>query len=163
MATLYELTNDIIELTDLLGDPDANEEDVKVALDEMKKQIFSKFDGYMKARVNLMSQSEEIDNEIKRLQERKKVVNNKKANLEKALLNTMLAIEQKKIQTALFTATVCSTAGNVVIDDEDEIPKEFIKEKIETKIDKKGIAAYLKENDDVEWAHIEKGNSIRFK
>lgn len=159
---LYEITNEIIELIDKLEDPDMDPTEINAQLDLMKENFNDKFDGYMKARIDLIQSIESIKNEEKRLAARRKTFSNKLSYLENFLIDAMLATDQISIKTDLFSATVRDTASSVVIDDEDEIPENFLTEEIVKKIDKKAIKKHL-DNHNEEWAHIEKGKSLLCK
>lgn len=162
--SLYDITNEIIDLLDLLADPDAEKEDIDKSLKLMQDQFETKFDGYMKALKNLEADEVVIKEEINRLKGRLESNKKSQENLKTAVMNSMIAIEKPKIKTALFSATVKKTNPSVVIVDEDEIPEEFYTTKtiVERKLDKKLLKTHLTESEE-EYAYLEQQNSLLIK
>lgn len=162
--SLYDITNEIIDLLDLLADPDAEKEDIDKSLKLMQDQFETKFDGYMKALKNLEADEVVIKEEINRLKDRLESNKKSQENLKTAVMNSMIAIEKPKIKTALFSATVKKTNPSVVIVDEDEIPEEFYTTKtiVERKLDKKLLKTHLTESEE-EYAYLEQTNSLLIK
>lgn len=162
--SLYDVTNEIIDLLDLLADPDAEKEDIDKSLKLMQDQFETKFDGYMKALKNLEADEVVIKEEINRLKDRLESNKKSQENLKTAVMNSMIAIEKPKIKTALFSATVKKTNPSVVIVDEDEIPEEFYTTKtiVERKLDKKLLKTHLTESEE-EYAYLEQKNSLLIK
>lgn len=161
-GSLYDLTGDMIELMELMEDPEADEETLQKALDGLMTAFDKKFDGYMKVFKELEAKEVALKAEADRIKARKATFKNRKDRIKETILLAMLATDRKKIETDLFSATVKDTAGKVVIDDEDDVPDEFwIPQPAE--LDLKGIKEYLKENKNTEWAHIEPGKSVAFK
>lgn len=162
--SLYDITNEIIDLLDLLADPDAEKEDIDKSLKLMQDQFETKFDGYMKALKNLEADEVVIKEEINRLKDRLESNKKSQENLKTAVMNSMIAIEKPKIKTALFSATVKKTNPSVVIVDEDEIPEEFYTTKtiVERKLNKKLLKTHLTESEE-EYAYLEQQNSLLIK
>lgn len=162
--SLYDITNEIIDLLDLLADPDAEKEDIDKSLKLMQDQFETKFDGYMKALKNLEADEVVIKEEINRLKGRLESNKKSQENLKTAVMNSMIAIEKPKIKTALFSATVKKTNPSVVIVDEDEIPEEFYTTKtiVERKLNKKLLKTHLTESEE-EYAYLEQQNSLLIK
>lgn len=162
--SLYDITNEIIDLLDLLADPDAEKEDIDKSLKLMQDQFETKFDGYMKALKNLEANEVAIKEEINRLKGRLESNKKSQENLKTAVMNSMIAIEKPKIKTALFSATVKKTNPSVVIVDEDEIPEEFYTTKtiVERKLNKKLLKTHLTESEE-EYAYLEQQNSLLIK
>lgn len=162
--SLYDITNEIIDLLDLLADPDAEKEDIDKSLKLMQNQFETKFDGYMKALKNLEADEVVIKEEINRLKGRLESNKKSQENLKTAVMNSMIAIEKPKIKTALFSATVKKTNPSVVIVDEDEIPEEFYTTKtiVERKLNKKLLKTHLTESEE-EYAYLEQQNSLLIK
>lgn len=73
----------------------------------------------------------------------------------------MLAMGKKKIKTLLFGFNIQKNPASVTIDEEENIPKEFLKQQ-EPVLDKKAVAAFLKENK-VDWAHLTQTESLRIR
>lgn len=164
MASLYEITDEINELIDLLEDEEGNEAEIQKRLDELNEDFEHKFDGYMKAYRNLEAREKAVKEEAGRLKDRADGFKKKKEKIKNALLVAMKTTGKKKIETDLFSAAIRINAPSVVVDDETLVPKEFWKPQPD-KLDTKGLSAFLKENGNktFEYAHLECSTSIIFK
>ena len=86
----------------------------------------------------------EIDEEIKRLQQRKKYIVNKKDSLKEYLRYNMEATGINKIEHPLFSVTLSKPSQKVQVTNVDLIPDEFITVKTEIKPDLAKIKKELK-------------------
>lgn len=102
-----------------------------------------------------------IDKEINRLTEKKNTIKNNISGIKKNLENAMLVTGKTKFKTLLFGYNIQKNPASVSIDDETLIPKDFWVEQ-EPKLDKKSLAAFLKENE-VSWAHLTQTESLRIR
>ncbi len=87
----------------------------------------------------------EIDEEIKRLQTRKKVIVNNKDRLKEYLRTNMELSGISKITHPLFTVTLGKPTQKAEVTDIDALPDEFLKVKTEIKPDLIAIKKALKE------------------
>lgn len=162
-GSLYDLTGEYLELLEVLEDPDVDEESVKKALKGLEGTIISKFDGYMKVYRTLEHKVAALKAESNRLDKKRKTANNSMTRMKELLMQSMIATKRDKVETDLFKAIITDGKGSVVIDDEDEIPDEFLIEQ-EPKVDKKALMDFLGKhpNQEFEYAHIEPGKQLRF-
>ena len=72
MATLYELCDEMIELQDMMEDPDVDAGAIKHAMELKKDEICSKAVGYLKVLANTTADRAAIHEEVARLTEREK-------------------------------------------------------------------------------------------
>lgn len=103
-----------------------------------------------------------LENEIKRLNERKKAVETRKAWLKDYLLINMQRIGKSSIKSDLFTIKVRNNPPSVVLRDENRVPDEFKITKTETKVDKKSLKEFLK-NNECDFAYLENKQSVMIK
>lgn len=103
-----------------------------------------------------------LENEIKRLNERKKAVETRKAWLKDYLLINMQRIGKSSIKSDLFTIKIRNNPPSVVLRDENLVPEEFKITKTETKVDKKALKDFLKHNT-VDYACLESKQSVLIK
>jgi predicted transcriptional regulator len=160
---LYELTGQMKELEALADDPDM-EIAVRDTLDAVQGEFNDKAMAITKIVLNTDSDCDAIDNEVKRLQAKKKSIQNRKTQLIDYLRENMESAEIKKIQCDLFTITLVQGREIAVIDDESALPDDFVR--VETKVspDKNAITAELKDGGTVVGAHLERAkSSIRIK
>jgi hypothetical protein len=105
-----------------------------------------------------------IKAEIDRLQQRKKVIENRQSEMTEYLRTNMEATGIKKISCPLFTITCAEGREAVAVFDEDAIPDDLMTVKTEIKPDKLAIAKKLKAGEEVPGAKLERGlSSIRIK
>ena len=88
-----------------------------------------------------------IDEEIKRLQQKKKVIVNKKESLKEYLRYNMEATGINKIEHPLFTVTLGKPSKKVQVTNVDLIPDEFLTVKTEIKPDLVKIRKELEDSD----------------
>lgn len=161
MATLYELTDEYLELLEMAQDETLDQKTITDTLEGVDFEFEDKADGYVKVVKTLEGDVAAIDKEIERLTAKKKTIKNNISGIKKNLENAMLLIGKRKFKTLLFSFGIQKNPASVVIDDESRVPEEFWKQR-EPELDKKALSAYLKENE-VEWAHLSQTESLRIR
>lgn len=158
MTTLYDIKDRYSELLSL----DLPEDAIADTLEAIEGELEVKADKICHVIANIDSDCEAIDAEIKRLQARKKVLDNRKESLKDYLRTNMAAMDMKKIQTPLFTINRVAGRAMAVITDESKIPQQF--QKVSVSIDKTLLLNALKEGKAVEGAELgESKESLRVK
>lgn len=152
---LYELTADLkeIESSDIDGQALID------TLEAVQGEFNDKAVAILKVVENLNGDTSVLDAEIKRLQERKKVILNKQKSMRDYLLHNMQASGIEKIQCPLFTASLRKGVESVQIDDESLLPDEFVKVEVVTKADKNAIKAKLKAGEEIPGASLVRGET----
>jgi len=163
MSTLYELTNDWIQLLHMLEDG-ADEEVINDTLEGLDYEIEAKADGYAKVIRALEADAAAYKTEIDRMTDRKRTIENNIDRMKKNLQATMELTGKTKFKTDLFSFNVQNNAPSVVIDAENvnDIPIEYLVIQ-EPKVDKKKIAADIKAGVDLHFAHLEQSRSLRIR
>ena len=162
MSTLYELTNDYMNLLELAEDPDIDEQAFMDTLEGIEGALEDKADGYAKVIRTLEGDAAACDAESKRLRNKKQTIENNIKRMKTALQYAMEVTGKTKFKTALFSFGIQKNPASVVIDHAGKIPANYwIPQPPE--LDKKAIKAYLKENEGVEWAHLEQTESLRIR
>lgn len=160
MTALYEITAQYKELSDLA---EAGDEDLAVAIRDTLEGIEGEFQEKGKAlamvTLNMDGDLEAIQSQIDRLTERKRILSNRKESLKEYLRTNMEASGINKIAHPLFTITLGKGKTIVVIDDESQIPDEYMSTKVTSTPSKADIARTLKLGIDVPGAHSELGKS----
>lgn len=157
MATLFELTGMFNKVAEMFVGDEENQAAIDT-LESLDMEIEDKADGYAKIIRNMESDSKAMAEEIKRIQERKKVNDNRIKSMKLSLENTMISIGKTKFKTPLFSFNIQKNPPSVEILDEDLIPEEF--KKIEVKIDKSAIK---KVEGDVPGIEIKQTESLRIR
>ena len=121
-------------------------------------------DGYGKVMRSLRSDVTAIDEEIRRLQDRRATILGNIDECEFRLKSSMEEMRINKIKTKLFSFNIQKTPARVVIDREGEIPVDFLVMQ-SPKINKEKIRQALKAGDDSlnGIAHLEQGTSLRMR
>lgn len=161
MAKLYEIVGAFKELLEMASEENMDQKLISDTLEGVEFEFEEKADGYAKVVKMLEGDVEAIDKEIKRLTEKKNTIKNNISGIKKNLENAMLVTGKTKFKTLLFGYNIQKNPVSVSIDDENQIPKDFWIEQ-EPKLDKKSLAAYLKENE-VSWAHLTQTESLRIR
>ena len=154
---LYELAevyNNVIDL-------DLPEEELTTALQNIDEEIEIKADNIGKVLRELEGQIETIKAEEKRLQEKRKSIENKEENLKKYLKDQMEILDKKKIKTDLFSFSVSRNRTSVKILDETKIPEEYFK--ITRTANKTEILKAYQEGKLTEGIELEQTESLRIR
>ena len=102
------------------------------------------------------------DAESKRLRNKKQAIERNIDRMKKALQYSMVQTGKTKFKTPLFSFGIQKNPASVVIDHAGMVPASYwIPQPPE--LDKKAIKAYIKENGDVDWAHLEQTESLRIR
>lgn len=100
--------------------------------------------------------------EEKRLAERREIFRNRSERIKERLSELMRETNREKIETARFTIGFRKSLA-VVIDDETQIPAEYIKETIERKPMKKELGEALKESHEIPGCHLEERKNLQIR
>lgn len=163
--TLYELTNDYINLLALAEDPDTDPEVLADTLEGLEGQLEDKADNYAKVIRQIESDVNGLKAEIERLQARKTAAQNNIDRMKANLEQMMIATDKTKFKTELFSFGIQKNPAKVVMDEQyiENVPEEYLKYK-EPEIDRKKIAEDLKAGKDLNGiAHLEQSESLRIR
>ena len=159
MRSLYEITGDFLTLMEMLEDADEDSQMIIDTLEGMGGELEVKAENYAKIIRYMQGDAEILDKEAKRINAKKKTIENNINRLKDTLMNSMILTEKEKIKAVLFSFTVKSNPPKLIIDDLDRIPKKY-KIPQPDKIDEAGIKEYLKGNKKLAYAHLESGKSL---
>ena len=162
MASLYELTDDYLTLLEMAEDPDIDEQALKDTMEGIDGALEIKAEGYAKIIRMLEGDAAACDAESKRLRNKKQAIERNIDRMKKALQFAMQTTGKTKFKTPLFSFGIQKNPASVVIDHASKVPASYwIPQPPE--LDKKAIKAYIKENGDVDWAHLEQTESLRIR
>lgn len=160
MTALYEISKQYQELAALA---DSGDEDLAIAVRDTMEGIEGEFQEKGKAlamvTLNMDGDLDAIQAQIDRLSERKRILQNRKDSLKEYLRTNMEAAGITKITHPLFTITLGKGKPIVVIDEESQIPDEYMNTKVTSTPAKAEIAKAIKEGKEVPGAHSEIGKS----
>ena len=163
--TLYELTNDYINLLALAEDPDTDPEVLADTLEGLDGQLEDKADNYAKVIRQIESDVNGLKAEIERLQARKTAAQNNIDRMKANLEQMMIATDKTKFKTELFSFGIQKNPAKVVMDEQyiENVPEEYLKYK-DPEIDRKKIAEDLKAGKDLNGiAHLEQSEPLRIR
>ncbi len=161
MTDLYELTEQYKKLAELANDPEVPAEAIADTIEGLEGEFNAKAVSVTHVLRNASADIESLDTEIKRLEARKKVIKNGQDRLKEYLRSNMEASGITKIDCPLFTITLAKGRDICVVENEKELPSEFIV--TTTRPDKTALLKALKDGP-VNGAHIEKSKpSLRIK
>ncbi len=122
MTTLYELTDQYIGLGHMIEDGEFDQQTLADTLDGIEGAIEIKAENILKLCQHWKSDKEAIEQEVKRLQARMKMMDNRDKSLRDYLHRNMSASGISKISCPLFTITLAKGRPVVVIEDESKLP-----------------------------------------
>lgn len=163
--TLYELTNDYMNLLELAEDPDIDEQAFMDTLEGIEGALEDKAEGYAKVIRTLEGDAAACDAESKRLRNKKQTIENNIKRMKTALQYAMEATGKTKFKTALFSFGIQKNPAAVVMDEAyiENIPDRFLIPQ-DPQIDKKAIKEALKAGEDLEGiAHLSETYSLRIR
>ena len=153
MTHLYELSNQMIGLKNLMEDPDCDI-DLTDTLDALEGDLQVKAEGLLAYIANIGSDVDAITNEIKRLNMRKSAMVNRQKALKDYLRFNMERADIQKIGCPLFSITLGKPKPMAVITDAKALPKEYIVTKTTTAPIKATILADLKRGVEIPGAEL---------
>ena len=165
MANIYELTNELSLLWDLMENGELEDEVLIGAFDCAKEDLADKLEGYCKFIKNLESDIQGLKAEEERLNARRKTMENTVTRCKEAMKFALNTAGEKKIACGTFTVSVQNNAPSVVLDESyiENIPEEYLVPQ-EPKIDKKKIKADIDAGKNLDGiAHLETGVSLRIR
>ena len=165
MSTLYELTNDYMNLLELAEDPDIDEQAFMDTLEGIDGALEDKAEGYAKVIRTLEGDAAACDAESKRLRNKKQAIERNIDRMKKALQYAMETTGKTKFKTALFSFGIQKNPAAVVMDEAyiENIPDRFLIPQ-DPQIDKKAIKEALKNGENLEGlAHLEQTESLRIR
>jgi len=158
---LYEITQQQQELNNLLEESYGElTPELEQALELNLDNFSAKAEGYVKAIKNYKAESDAIAEEIKRLQEKKKVCENAVNRMKTALSTSMDIFGMNKVQAGLFKISL-TTSKAVNIIDENAIPENYKRVKYE--VSKTDIKKAIESGETIEGAEIVENKSITIR
>lgn len=169
MSSLYQLTNEYVQLKLMAQDPEADEMSAEVYADTFEGldgEFEDKCESWMKVVQDIKGENAALKAEIARLTARLRTGEHSVDRMTETVKNAMIATGKTKFKTTLFSFGIQKNPPKVVIDDPSRIYEEYLIEQ-EPKIDTAAIKAALKNEDEAPlWdgiAHLEQGESLRIR
>lgn len=160
MATLYELTSNYRKLQSL-----ADETDPEVFNDTMASiddAIQDKAIGYAKVISAMEAETAEIQEQINRLQARKKNVTTNIDRMKSNLIQAFHTADIDQVKDSLFTVKIRHNPESILLMDENKIPVDYYQEQ-PMKLSKTLIKEALKKGKKVPGAELTRSESLMIK
>ena len=158
---LYELTQNYLNLLDLLENPEVPKEMIESALEEVEGNFEDKAENIVKLIKSIEADIKAYKEEEIRLATRRKALENKAKGLKEYLEGSMIALDKKSIKGKIFTISISQNRPSVDVYDPTILPKEY--KKIEEKEDKAKIKESIDNGIEVPGARIEQKESLRIR
>lgn len=164
MTTLRDMTGQYTELLAIASDPELPPEALADTLEGLEGEIKIKAENIVHVLLNSDTDVVALDAEIKRLQTRKKSIENGKERLKDYLRFNMEATGITKIECPLFSVSLGKGRDIVSIDDEEALPDIYLITKTSTSPAKRVILADLQLGISINGASLTKSqSSLRIK
>jgi len=158
---LYEITREAMELASLLETEELTPE-LEQALVINQDQLQAKANNYAKVIVNIQSDADAIDAEIKRLKAMKESKERAITRLKEAVKNAMLVSNIEKIESPLFKLSIRKSEA-VEVDMLEGLPSEFVNIKNVVTPDKIAIKEAIKRGEFVLGARLVDNFNLQIK
>ena len=136
---LYEITNGFMKLLDDKETEELTEEEINKIGTELAEALQNKSTNIIAYYQDQNALLTAIDEQIKRLQDYKKITKNKIDRYKNYVKSNMEILGIDKIQTELGTIQIAKSPISVEVIDIDKVPDEYINTKIEKTVDKAKI------------------------
>lgn len=155
-TNLYDLTGEMLQLQNLLMDPDINPQLSEDTIESLDFDYEKKLEGYAKIIKNFEALTEASKKEEERIKDRRKFFENQIESMKKRIKDSMIVLNKKQVRTAIFLFSIKQGQPKLSIDNEDMIPEEYLVPQ-PSKIKAKELKDFLKKNGDTAYAHLEAG------
>lgn len=158
--TLYEMTEAQKELYELMTSGEIDEDVYADTLEGIG--IAEKIEGYCVVENELSGDLQKIESEIERLNAKKKAIENNINRLRSRLGDCLCSMNTTKYSAGTYTVYRRETE-QIIIDDPQKIPAEFMKTKVTETPNKTLIKERIKAGKEIAGAHIQTNQSITIK
>ena len=161
MSSLFNLTDSYLKVK-RMEEEGVDTETIIDTLNAIESAIEDKAENYHGFIKQLEGEIQTINTEQKRLADLKRSKVNLIDRLKQNLIAALEATGNERIQTDTVIVSLRNNAYTLDIQDESNIPMEFVEEVIERKIDKRALLQYVKENE-VEGIHLKRSKGVMFR
>ena len=160
--TLYELTDDYMEVASMIDDPDMDPQTITDTLESIGGEIEDKAENYAKVIANATAEADGLAKEIERLTRRKKAIETNARRVKDTLQNAMVITGKTKFKTPLFSFGIQKNPASLEIAEGTTIPERYLIPQ-EPKVDKAAIKAALKDGEVIDGCTLVQGESLRIR
>lgn len=161
MTTLFNLTDNYKQVYDLIAEQ-GDEQALNDTLESINDALEDKADGYVAIIKTLEGDNKVIDDETKRLQQRKTTNKNGIDRLKESLKEAMETTGKTKFKTTLNSYTIANNPPSKDVVDEKLIPKDYWVSQA-PKINSKLLLDDLKAGKEIPGAELKRTQSLRVR
>lgn len=164
MASIYELTEEVLTLWALMESGELDDEMLIGAMEYSQEELHLKLEAYCKWIKNMESDIAGLKAEEERLKDKRKTMENTIDRAKKAMKSAMEVSGEKKVKGQIFTISIQANPESVVLDEPyiDNIPPEYLVK--DPEIDKAKLKEDLKNGVNLEGiAHLEQNYGLRIR
>ena len=165
MGTMYELTADYMAVLEMASDPEIDPQAIADTLEGIGGEIEVKAENTAKVLKELEADAAKLKAESKRLDDRRKAIENNVEDIKRRLFDAMKLTGKTKFKTTLFSFSIAKNGGKipVVVDvDCSELPDDFVI--ISEKPNLEAIREYIEKHGTCAYAHYgQRGETLRIK
>lgn len=159
---LYDLSEQYQDLLDLVEEGYGDPQELLTMIEGIKEEINKKVVRTGLVIKQLNADAEMLNNEIKRLQERKKSVERGVDDLKAMLFDVMQKHDMNKVKDPLATVWIQNNPPSVNVLNEEVIPSAYWIPQPD-KLDKSGISKRLKEGEVIEGVELQVTQGVRIR
>lgn len=163
MSNIYKLSSDYLTVLNMITQEHEELDQSYIdTLESIDEALEVKADNYIKVIKSLESDNEAIDEEIKRLRQRKTTYDTHIKRMKESLQNMMEETGKTKFKTALNSYNIQNNPPSLNIVDEKLIPKDYWVSQA-PKLNKKDALAELKEGKEIPGVEVKQTRSLRVR
>ncbi|SCU31398.1 siphovirus Gp157 family protein [Staphylococcus xylosus] len=163
MSNIYKLSSDYLTVLNMITQEHEELDQSYIdTLESIDEALEVKADNYIKVIKSLESDNEAIDEEIKRLRQRKTTYDTHIKRMKESLQNMMEETGKTKFKTALNSYNIQKNPPSLNIVDEKLIPKDYWVSQA-PKLNKKDALAELKEGKEIPGVEVKQTRSLRVR
>lgn len=164
MASIYDFLAGFASLWALIEDETVEDEVIEDCFNNMTDDLRVKMENCCKYIKNVDSDIAGLDEEIKRLQAKKKSLKNSQTRLKTLMLKVQTAAGEKKLECGTFTTTIQKNPPKLILDVDSvyDVPEEFLKY-AEPEVKSKDALEAIKGGAEFTWCHSVQEDSLRIR
>lgn len=168
MSTLYELKTEYLMLMQMIDD-DPDGEDSEIVLDSWEAidgEFEIKAENTAHVINELKTDAAKFELEIKRLQQKKKSLENYAERLKKKLEEVMITMDKPKFKTELYSFNIQNNPKSVKFTenlDVSNVPAAYFKDRTADDIRKSAVKEALENGEELEWAELIQTKGLRIR
>jgi hypothetical protein len=161
--SLYKIDQDLMALLEAIAEQDGEitpEQDEQLAIN--RYELETKAVDYSMAILQLNAWVEMADKEAKRVTAIKNAYKKTSETLKQRITDAMERYDIREVKDATIKVSLRKSV-QTIIDDLDQVPKQYKTIKVETTPDKTAIKKAIQEGEIIEGAHLEEKNNLQIK